>query len=184
MIAGCISRSRKRTAAGAATFLGLLRRVRLPARGWSTALAGAVGATYGAGIVGGAYLARKVVARADRTAMIAIGCTTLFLAFLLASLSQGVTALTATSVLIGTSNAFLHSSLQGWATDVAPAARATTVSLFVASVFLGSSAATGLTAGLPRNGHGSVFAATCLATVVLAVLAVGGHALWSRHRTG
>lgn len=152
--------------------------------GLSTAVAGAVGATYGAGIIGGAYLARKVVARAGRTVMIAIGSTTLFAAFLVAGLSQGIAALTVTSVLIGTSNAFLHSSLQGWATEVAPAARATAVSFFVASVFLGSSAATGLTAGLTRNGYGPVFAATCAGTVVLGVLAVGSHALWSRRRTG
>lgn len=152
--------------------------------GLSTAVAGAVGATYGAGIIGGAYLAKRVVARAGRTAMIAIGATTLFVAFLLASLSQGVPALTATAVLIGTSNAFLHSSLQGWATDVAPAARATTVSFFVASAFLGSSAATGLTGGLTGQGYGSIFEGTCVATVVLAVLAVGSHALWSRRRGG
>ncbi|MCX4460957.1 MFS transporter (plasmid) [Streptomyces sp. NBC_01340] len=169
-----------------AILLGILTYIvpALERDGLSTALAGAVGATYGAGIIGGAYLARQVVARIGRTSMIAIGSSTLFVAFLLASLSQGVTALTTTSVLIGTSNAFLHSSLQGWATDVAPGARATTVSLFVASVFLGSSAATGLTAGLTRNGYGSVFTATCVATVVLAVLAVGSHVLWSRRRTG
>ncbi|MGW1158607.1 MFS transporter [Streptomyces sp. NPDC002513] len=169
-----------------AILLGILTYIvpALERDGLSTALAGVVGATYGVGIIGGAYLARRVVARVGRTGMIAIGSTTLFAAFLVASLSQGVAALTATSILIGTSNAFLHSSLQGWATDVAPAARATTVSLFVASVFLGSSAATGLTAGLTRNGYGSVFAGTCVATVLLAVLAVGSHALWSRRRTG
>lgn len=152
--------------------------------GLSTAVAGAVGATYGAGIIGGAYLAKRVVARAGRTVMIAIGATTLFVAFLLASLSQGVPALTATAVLIGTSNAFLHSSLQGWATDVAPAARATTVSFFVASAFLGSSAATGLTGGLTAQGYGPIFEGTCVASLVLAVPAVGSHALWSRRRGG
>lgn len=169
-----------------AILLGILTYIvpALERDGLSPALAGAVGATYGGGIIGGAYLAKRVVARAGRTVMIAIGSTTLFAAFLVASLSQGAPALTVTSVLIGTSNAFLHSSLQGWATDVAPAARATTVSFFVASAFLGSSAATGLTAGLTRNGYGSVFAATCVATVVLAVLAVGSHALWSRRRAG
>jgi hypothetical protein len=58
------------------------------------------------------------------------------------------------------------------------------VSFFVASAFLGSSAATGLTTGLTRSGFGPVFAATCVATVLLAVLAVGSHALWSRRRAG
>ncbi|MEU1367719.1 MFS transporter [Streptomyces sp. NPDC005803] len=168
-----------------AILLGILTYIvpALERDGVSTELAGVLGATYGAGIIGGAWLARRTVARVGRTVMIALGSTTLFVAFLLASLSQGVVALTFTAVLIGTSNAFLHSSLQGWATDVAPAARATAVSVFVCSVFLGSSAATGLTAGLTRHGYGPVFAATCVATVVLGVLAVGSHALWCRRRT-
>ncbi|MEW2619221.1 MFS transporter [Streptomyces sp. NPDC048106] len=169
-----------------AILLGILTYVvpALERDGVSTQLAGVLGATYGIGIIGGAYLVRRAVARAGRTVMIGIGCAVLFGAFLLASLSQGVAALTVTSVLIGTSNAFLHSSLQGWATEVAPAARATTVSVFVCSAFLGSAAATGLTAGMTRHGYGPVFTATCVATVVLAVLAVGSHAAWSRRRTG
>ncbi|MET8403611.1 MFS transporter [Streptomyces sp900116325] len=168
-----------------AILLGVLTYIvpALERDGLSTELAGVLGATYGVGIIGGAYLAKRAVARVGRTVMIAMGSTTLFVAFLLASFSQGVVALTFTAVFIGTSNAFLHSSLQGWATDVAPAARATAVSVFVCSVFLGSSAATGLTAGMTRNGYGSVFGATCAATLVLAVLAVGSHAVWSRRRT-
>ncbi|MDX3245137.1 MFS transporter [Streptomyces sp. ME18-1-4] len=168
-----------------AILLGILTYIvpALERDGLSTELAGVLGATYGLGIIGGAHLAKRTVARVGRTVMIGIGSTTLFVAFLVASLSQNVVALTVTAVLIGTSNAFLHSSLQGWATDVAPTARATAVSVFVCSVFLGSSAATGLTAGLIRHGYGSIFATTCAATVVLAVLAVGSHAAWSRRTT-
>lgn len=166
-----------------AILLGILTYIvpALERDGLSTAVAGAVGATYGIGVIGGAFLARRAVAAIGRTGMIAIGSTTLFTAFLIASLSQSVAALVATAILIGTSNAFLHSSLQGWATDVAPTARATAVSFFVASAFLGSSAATGLTSSMTEHGYQPIFEGTCAATVLLGALAVGSHALWSRH---
>jgi predicted MFS family arabinose efflux permease len=167
-----------------AILLGILTYIvpALERDGLSPALAGFLGATYGGGIIGGAYLTKRALARMSRTAVISIGSGAIVLAFLVASASQGVPALTITAVLIGLSNAFLHSSLLGWATELAPTARATTVSVFVCSVFLGSSAATGLTAGLTRHGYGPVFAITCGAGVLLAVLAVGSHHLWARHR--
>ena len=68
-------------------------------------------------------------------------------------------ALTATALLIGVSTAVLHVSVQGWATEVAPQARATSVSLFACSLFRGSSLSTFLTADLAQQGrYGLIFA--------------------------
>ena len=46
----------------------------------------------------------------------------------------------------------MHSSLQTWATEVLPAARATVVSLFAGSLFVGSALAAVLVADLAEAG--------------------------------
>ena len=77
----------------------------------------------------------------------------------------------------------MHSSMQGWATDVAPQARATTVSLFAASLFLGGSLGNFATASLAETGnYAAIFGYGLLLSTVLTTAATIGHAAWSRRQ--
>ncbi len=57
-----------------------------------------------------------------------------------------VETVTAAGLLAGGAWAFLHSTLQSWATEVVPGERASAVALFAAALFLGSAAGTALAA--------------------------------------
>ncbi|QSE90637.1 MFS transporter [Rhodococcus pseudokoreensis] len=148
--------------------------------GLSLGLAGLIGSAYGLGIIGGAALTKRLVSRIGRTAIIGTGVGVLIAAFAAATASQGPAALAMTSLFLGISNALLHSSLQGWVTDIAPHARATAVSIFVCCLFLGSSLATSVTAPFTVNGYSTIFAMTFAVSIVLVLLATGSHWFWSR----
>jgi len=151
--------------------------------GTRISLAGALAAGYGLGVIAGARLMRYLVHRFTRTRLIAIGGAVLVTAFATSSLWQAPAALTATAVLIGLSNAVLHSSMQGWATDVAPQARATTVSLFACALFLGASLATYCTSGLAEDGqYGTIFALSLALSIILTAAATAGHLAWKRRQ--
>ena len=122
--------------------------------------------------------------RFTRTQLIAIGGAVLVTAFLVSSLWHVPAALTTTAVLVGVSNAVLHSSMQGWATDIAPQARATSVALFVGSLFLGSSLQNFLTAGLADDRqYGTIFLLGLVASIFLTGIAALGHASWKQKQT-
>lgn len=151
--------------------------------GAGVSLAGLLAASYGIGVIAGAQVVRRVVHRTTRTRMIVIGGTLVTLAFLAAWLVGSVPALTGTALLIGLANSVLHVSLQGWATEVAPGARATSVALFAGALFLGSSIATFLTAGLADQGRFPlIYALAVLVAVVLTAGAALTHARFSSAR--
>jgi len=81
-------------------------------------------------------------------------------------------------VLLGAGWAFMHSTLQTWATDVAPAARATVVSLFATMLFCGSAVGTAISGPLVDAGR---FHLVFLLAFVLAVPLVVA-ATWGRRR--
>lgn len=150
-------------------------------RGLGVSLAGLLAATYGAGVIGGAFVVRQVADRVTRTRTIVVGGVFLCAAFLLAATWGSVLALSLTAVLIGLANAVIHVSLQGWATEVAPRARATSVSFFAGSLFLGSSLAVFATADLADAGRfGLVFALALAVSVLLIVSAAALHEIWQR----
>jgi MFS family permease len=66
--------------------------------------------------------------------------------YLFAAVSPGVVGILVASLLAGAAYAFLHSSLQTWATEVVPQARGTATALFALALFIGAAAATGLAA--------------------------------------
>jgi MFS family permease len=85
------------------------------------------------------------------------------------------------AALLGLAWAAMHSSLQTWATEVLPAARATVVSLFAGSLFLGSAAAAVLVSGLAEAArYREIFLLAAAITVPLALLATWGRATWLR----
>jgi MFS family permease len=147
------------------------------------ALAGVLAAGYGVGVIAGARLMRRLVQRLSRTRLMGLGGAVLLAGYAASSAAQNPATITATAVLVGASNAILHSSLQGWATEVAPAARATAVALFACALFLGSSVGTFLTAPLAGAGqYGAIFLLGLGATAVLIAVVTAGHAAWERRR--
>jgi predicted MFS family arabinose efflux permease len=165
-----------------AVLLGILTYIvpALERDGISVQLAGLLGSAYGVGIIVGAATSKRFAHRWMRWVPVTIGSVTLIVAYSLAASSQALTALTVAAALIGLSNSFLHSTLQGLATELTPASRATTVSLFVSAVFVGSSLATAATANETTTGYGPVFLQAAIAGIVVAVTSVLTAVRWER----
>lgn len=152
----------------------------LQAGGVGVTVSGLLTACYGAAVLG---FARVVKRRSRRTAparLILIGGALAVLCYALLTANQAVVAVVVGVVLLGGGWAFLHSTMQAWATDVAPGARATAVSLFATTLFCGNAVGTAIAGPLVDDGHFQpVFALTLAAAVPLAVIATVG-----RHRYG
>ena len=75
----------------------------------------------------------------------------------------------------------LHTSLQAWATSVAPAARGTVVALFAAGLFAGSSVST-LAAGplVAADAWTTLFAAAAVLALLVTLGAVIGRRVYDR----
>jgi MFS family permease len=86
------------------------------------------------------------------------------------------------AVLVGGGFAFMHSTLQTWATEVVPEARATVISLFAAALFAGSGLATAAAAPLADDGRfGLLFATAALVAVPLGLFAALARRRYARH---
>jgi MFS family permease len=97
----------------------------------------------------------------------------------LLAVSQSVAAGVATAILLGLAWTAMHSTLQTWATEVLPTARATVVSFFAGSLFVGSSLAAVIAAGLTDEGrYGVLFAAGAALAVPLGLAASTVRARW------
>jgi MFS family permease len=82
-------------------------------------------------------------------------------------------------VLLGLAWAGMHSSLQTWATQAMPQARATMVSLFAGSLFAGSAVASAVVAGPAGDDRfGVIFGWLAVLAVPLALAGGGGRARW------
>lgn len=149
--------------------------------GVGVGLAGVLGATYGLGVVAGARVMRVLARRFTRTQRMVWGGAFMVIGMGVSALWTAPVPLTITAVCIGLTNAILHSSVQGWATEVSPRARATTVSFFVTSLFLGAAAGTFLTAGLADAARfGTIFGIGAVTGLGITVFASVAHARWTR----
>jgi predicted MFS family arabinose efflux permease len=155
----------------------------LQVHGVSSAQAGLVVAVYGAAVFGGLQLVKRVLRQAGipAPAMIAIGGTILFVAFLVAAAAQGIPNILVASLLIGVGYSFMHSTLQTWATEVAPEARGTATSLFVTAVFTGASIAHTQVSPLAGDHRfAALFLVGAVVTVPVAVVASLSRARFAR----
>lgn len=155
----------------------------LEARGVSTAVAGTVVATYGIAIAVTTQLVKRLVGRSWVTPprLIAVGGFVLVVAYLVASAEQLVPNIVVASILIGVAYSFLHSTLQTWATEVAPEARGTATAFFVTGVSGG--AAIGTAAAGPLAGEarfGLLFLIAAVVAVPVALIAGAARARFSR----
>lgn len=149
----------------------------LQAGGTSTSLSGLVTAAYGLAIVVWAGLVKRLARLVGPDRLIAVGGAAGVTGHLALVVDQGVTAVLVASVAFAAAWAFMHSTMQKWATEVAPAARATVVSLFASALFLGSGLWTAV--GVPFVERGALvtyFVAGLAVAVVLLVSATVARA--------
>jgi predicted MFS family arabinose efflux permease len=149
--------------------------------GASVALAGAVTGVYGVSVFFGAQLVSRVSVHWHPSRLIGLGGATAALACTLMALSQEPVTGVVVAALLGLAWTSMHSSLQTWATEVLPAVRATVVSFFAGSLFVGSALAAVLVSGLAESGRYSlIYAITAALAVPLALGAGWGRRRWRR----
>jgi predicted MFS family arabinose efflux permease len=142
------------------------------ASGRSPALAGACVAVFGVGNLLASLVIKPLIGRVRSGALMVIGGASLSAGWLAAAMDPDLIGAGVGSALIGAGFAFLHSTLQAWATDVAPDARATTISFFAAALFVGSAAAALVVGPLASEGaYSTVFAIAAAVALPLAVFA-------------
>jgi predicted MFS family arabinose efflux permease len=152
------------------------------ALGSSAAVAGLVAAAFGVGALVWSRVVRLLVGRFSATALAAVGAALLVVAWAVPAVVVSIATVTVSGLLLGGSWAFLHTTLQSWATEVVPRERATAVALFAALLFLGGSAGTAAVAPLADAGaFEAVFRIALVVSVPLALAAVLAR---SRYRDG
>src|SRR5687767_2820156 len=121
--------------------------------------------------------------RLGASALILIGAGLLALGYATGAVGQSLANVSAAAILIGGGFAFMRSTLQTWATEVVPEARATVISLFAAALFAGSGVAA--IAAAPLAGAGSfglLFALAALVAIPLGLFAGLARRRYSGHR--
>lgn len=156
----------------------------LQAHGESAAVAGSVVAVYGIAAFAGMQLLKRFIRRTSLSAatLIGAGGALVVLAYVAAAVNQGILNIFLASLVIGLGYCFLHSTLQTWATEVAPEARGTATALFVTAVFTGAAIGTSATSGLAdAERYGTLFSVAAAMTVLVAI---AGAVARSRYRPG
>jgi MFS transporter, YNFM family, putative membrane transport protein len=145
----------------------------LQSGGTTVIASGAVVAGYGASIVVFARLVKVLTRRTSAAALMGLGATFGVVALGVLVVSRGPWAVLLASVLLAGTWSFMHSTMQAWATDVAPSARAATISIFATMLFLGSAAGTAVGSSLMGAGAtAAYFAGSALVLAMLGVVVV------------
>jgi len=148
------------------------------ATGAGAGLAGTVVAVYGIAVLLFSRVVRPLSARLRTPTLLLVGGTAGVLGFAVLALQRSFLTGVVACVLLGAAWAFMHSTLQTWATSVAPQARAQVVPLFAACLFLGGSTGAWLGGLLAANDlYGLLFG---LSAVVFVPLTLGTAT--ARHR--
>ncbi|MGD9527936.1 MAG: MFS transporter, partial [Pseudonocardia sp.] len=166
-----------------AVVLGLLTYLApaVQALGATAALAGTVAASYGVGALLFTRVVRRLVGRLTAATLAAIGGAFLVAAWGVPALGVSIVTVAVAGLLVGGSWAFLHSTLQTWATQVVPKERATTVALFAAMLFLGSGLGTALAAHPAGAGaYPELFRAGLVAALPLGIAVAAARARYAR----
>jgi MFS family permease len=147
--------------------------------GASTTVAGLATGVYGASVFAFSTMVGRISQSWPPARLIILGAVAAVLACGLLAAWQEVAAGVAAAILLGLAWTAMHSTLQTWATEVLPAARATVVSFFAGSLFVGSSLAAVVAADLADEGRYDVlFAASAVLAVPLGLAAAAVRARW------
>ena len=153
--------------------------------GATAAVAGAVTAVYGVSVYAGSRLVGLLAATWHPSRLIGLGGLCAVLGCALLAISQSPVMAVAVAALLGLAWTTMHSSLQTWATEILPAARATIVSFFAGSLFVGSALAAVVVSGLADAGRYSlIYAAYAALAVPLGLAAGWGRLRWHRPPDG
>ena len=152
------------------------------ATGSSESVSGAVTAAYGVAVFAWAGLVGRLSRHLPASRLIALGAAAALASCVVLTVSRGPAVAVVVTVLMGFAWTFMHSSLQTWATEVVPHARAAVMSLFAASLFIGSAVAAAATGSLAEAGdYDRIFLLAALVAVPLGVVATAARARWSPH---
>jgi predicted MFS family arabinose efflux permease len=151
--------------------------------GFSPAVAGLAVGLYGLAVLGWTRAVKLLANRLGASALILIGAGLLALGYASGAVGQSLAGVSAAAVFVGGGFAFMHSTLQTWATEVVPEARATVISLFVAALFAGSGVVAMAAAPLAEAGSfGQLFALAALVAIPLGLFAGLARRRYSGHR--
>ena len=146
----------------------------LESTGTNPAVAGLVVATYGGAVLAGTWVIKRVASRTPAWVPLGVGGAMGVGGYLAAALDQHAVAILAASVLIGGFYANFHTTIQAWATEIAPEVRGTAAALFVASAFTGGAIGSGFGAlFVQQHQYGRLFllaAALSVPVVITAAL--------------
>ena len=149
--------------------------------GASATVAGLVTAVYGVAVLGASALVGRLASRWHPSRLIALGASAAVLACGLLAVSQEPPMAVVVAALLGLAWTSMHSSLQTWATEVLPGSRATVVSFFAGSLFVGSAIGAVVVAGLADAGrYAAIYAAYAVLAVPLGIAATWGRSRWHR----
>ncbi len=149
------------------------------ATGVSSTVAGAVAGVYGVAVLGFAPLVGELSATQRPSRLIGLGGTAAIVGCTMMAVSQQPSVAVVVAALLGLAWAAMHSSLQTWATEVLPSIRATVISLFASSLFVGNAVGAVLVADLAESGrYRETFLLAAATAVPLAVAATWARARW------
>jgi MFS transporter, YNFM family, putative membrane transport protein len=139
-------------------------------------VSGLLTAAYGVSVLACARLVKARTRTMAPWLLILVGGGMAVLAYVLMVISHGAVAVVVGTVLLGGGWAFMHSTLQTWATDMAPDYRATAVSLFATMLFTGSAIGTAVFGPMVDAGSfTAMFAITLAVSVPLVAIATLGR---------
>ncbi len=155
----------------------------LESGGASSAVAGLAVGLYGLAVLGWTRAVKLLANRLGASSLILIGGGMLALGYAAGAVGHSVMGVGAAAVFIGGGFAFMHSTLQAWATEIVPEARATVISFFAAAIFAGSGLATMAAAPLAEAGsYDLLFALGAFVAVPLGLFAGLMRHRYSEHR--
>lgn len=147
--------------------------------GASPTVAGLTIGVYGVSVLPFSSLVGRLSQRRRPARLIVLGASAALAACALLAFSQEVAVAVVAAILLGLAWTSMHSTLQTWATEVLPAARATVVSFFAGSLFVGSALAALVASGLADQGrYGVLFAANACLAVPLGAAAATMRLRW------
>ncbi|HEX8122844.1 MAG TPA: MFS transporter [Solirubrobacteraceae bacterium] len=147
--------------------------------GVSASLAGSAAAGFGLANLLCTPLVTRAITRVSSPRLIGGGAAMAAAGLTLAAVGSTVATAVVATLALGAGFGFLHSTLQLWATQVHPEARALSVSLFASAIFVGGAAASAAAAPLADADRFALIFA--LSAVLAGVLAVAGATLRARY---
>ncbi len=155
----------------------------LESSGFSPAVAGLAVGLYGLAVLGWTRAVKLLANRLGASALILVGGGMLALGYAAGAMDQSLASVSAAAVFVGGGFAFMHSTLQTWATEVVAEARATVISLFAAALFVGSGVAAMAAAPLAESGSFELlFALAALVAVPLGLFAALARRRYAGYR--